>query len=246
MGYKIRLEMFEGPFDLLFHLIEKNEIDIYDIPIADITAQYLDYLHSMEQIDMEITSEFLVLAATLLSIKARMLLPHQPEEDSEEDLEDPRDELVERLLEYKKYKQVAGYLEERERASSKYFTRLIDVEEMAAAFMDDNPLEGLDLTDLLEALGQVVARAKEKEPLSRVPREEITIRDKVREIKNRLKLEGQALLFGELFSSQTHRIEIVVTFLALLELIRLGQVTVRQRRNFADISLYSLEDGGED
>ncbi|MBO8168304.1 MAG: segregation/condensation protein A [Thermoanaerobacteraceae bacterium] len=247
MGYKIKLDIFEGPFDLLFHLIEKNEIDIYDIPIAEITRQYLDYLYAMEQLDLEITSEFLVMAATLLSIKAKMLLPRQPQEDAEEEEGvDPREELVERLLEYKKYKQVAGYLERREKEAAKVYPREINVEEVAAAFADDNPLEGVELTDLLDALVQVMARVKEKEPFARITREEITIRDKVVQIQQELNRRKNGMLFSELFSKQASRVEIVVTFLALLELMRLGKVLARQSRNFGDIYLYALDaDGGE-
>ncbi len=248
MSYKIELEIFQGPFDLLFHLIEKNEIDIYDIPIAQITDQYLQHLRTMKQMDLEVTSEFLVMAATLLTIKARMLLPQPPrqEEDEAEGI-DPRDQLVERLLEYKKFKMVAEYLKQREEAAGRIFTRQVDLEEMARAFAgNENPLQDVELTDLLEALARVLEKMAAEEPVARVHREEITIRDKVREIRSRLRYNTNGICFTDLFPVGASRVEVVVTFLALLEIIRLGKVIVRQRYNFGEIGIYSREEiGGE-
>ncbi|WP_366922391.1 segregation/condensation protein A [Metallumcola ferriviriculae] len=248
MSYKIDIEVFQGPFDLLFHLIDKNEIDIYDIPIARITDQYLHYLQSMGQMDLEVTSEFLVMAATLLSIKAKMLLPKPPKEEEEEDEGlDPRDQLVERLLEYKKFKLVAEYLKEREEAAGRVFTRPVDVEEMASAFVgNDNPLQDVEMADLLDALAQVLEKMPDEEPITKVHRAEITIRDKVKEIRGRLRFNPNGIIFAELFRPGVSRVEVVVTFLALLEIIRSGNILVRQRRNFAEIAIYSREDTDKD
>ncbi|HEX3033288.1 MAG TPA: segregation/condensation protein A, partial [Bacillota bacterium] len=183
MAYQIRLEAFEGPFDLLFHLIEKNEVDIYNIPIADITEQYLDYIAQMQKLDIDIASEFLVMAATLLSIKSRMLLPKPPKETDEgEGGVDPRDELVERLLEYRKFKEVAEFLKEREAVQGKVFTRNNEEEMFSSLFGEVDPLDGVKLDDLIKALQQVLNRVDEDILPAELPREEFSIRDKMREI----------------------------------------------------------------
>lgn len=143
MAYQIKLEVFEGPFDLLFHLLEKNEVDIYDIPIAKITEQYLGYITAIQILDLEVASEFLVMAANLLAIKARMLLPKPPVED-EEALEeyDPRDELVEKLLEYKKFKVMADFFQEKETLMNRVYTRQNEEEMFYHLFREENPLRG--------------------------------------------------------------------------------------------------------
>ncbi|HEX3030807.1 MAG TPA: segregation/condensation protein A [Bacillota bacterium] len=240
MAYQIRLEAFEGPFDLLFHLIEKNEIDIYDIPIAEVTEQYLEYLDQMQKLDLDIASEFLVMAATLLSIKARMLLPKPPREEPEgEEGVDPRDELVERLLEYKKFKEVAEFLKEKETFQGKVYTRSNDEEMYASLFSPDNPLEGIDLKDLLGALQEVLNRVEEDLTPAEIPREEFSIRDKMREIARRLVFNPNGIPFSQLFARKhITRVEVVVTFLALLELIKLKKVAIHQSRVFGDITVY--------
>lgn len=245
MSYQIKLPVFEGPFDLLFHLIEKDEVDIYDIPIAKITEQYLAYLDTMQMLDLELASEFLVMAATLLSIKARMLLPKQPVEVAEEDEDlalDPRDELVERLLEYKKFKQVAEFLKERETCQEKIFTRPNEEVMFVHLFSEENPLEGISLDNLLGALKEVLERATEEELAGEITRDEVTIRDKMKEIVQRLFFQPKGIAFRDLFRRQTTRVEVVVTFLALLELIKLGKARVHQSKNFGEIMIYSRLD----
>ncbi|MFZ5640882.1 MAG: segregation and condensation protein A [Bacillota bacterium] len=245
MAYQIKLPVFEGPFDLLFHLIEKNEVDIYDIPIAKITEQYLEYLATMHMLDLEVASEFLVMAATLLSIKARMLLPKPPVEMPDEDGEfaaDPRDELVERLLDYKKFKQLADFLKEKEASQEKVYTRPNEEEMFIHLFSEENPLEGISLDNLLTALKDVLERAAEVELTGEITRDEVTIRDKMKEIMHRLFFQPKGIAFRDLFRMRATRVEIVVTFLGLLELIKLGKIRVYQSKNFGEIMIYSRLD----
>ncbi|PKM43601.1 MAG: segregation/condensation protein A [Firmicutes bacterium HGW-Firmicutes-8] len=244
MAYQIKLEVFEGPFDLLFHLIEENEVDIYDIPIAKITEQYLDYISTMQMLDLDVASEFLVMAANLLSIKARMLLPKPPAVDDESGLEedyDPRDELVEKLLEYKKFKVMAEYLQEKETFMNTVYTRPNEEEAFLHLFSEENPLEGISLFNLLDSLQEVLDRAAEQELTGEIPRDEVTIRDKMKEIMRRLFFQKQGITFKDLFRSKVSRVEIIVTFLALLELIRRGRLKAYQSKVFGEIMIYSIE-----
>ncbi len=242
MGYQIKLEVFEGPFDLLFHLIDKEEVDIYDIPVARITDQYLEYISSLQSLDLEVASEFLVMAATLIQIKSRMLLPKPPKAEVTGEVEvDPRDELVARLLEYKKFKAAALILKEREQSQGLTYTRPVNVEEYINAFAEKNPLKGLTLSDLLSALQEILNRVEVEETVQQIPREEVTIRDRMREISRRLFLAKTGISFQELFKGPRTRTDVVVTFLALLELIRLGKVTVHQRNNFSDMVIFRCQ-----
>lgn len=243
MQYQIKLSVFEGPFDLLFHLIEKNEVDIYDIPISLITEQYLEYIESMQRFDLEIASEFLVMAANLISIKARMLLPKPPKID-EADLEleeDPRDALVEKLLEYKKFKLVSEYLKDRESSMSVIYTRPNEEEMFSHLFSEENPLEGITLDSLMNALQEVLERATEKEVTGIVARDEVTIKDKMKEVMRRLFFQQEGLAFKELFRPQSTRIEIIVTFMAILELIKLGKIRAYQSKSFGELMIYGKE-----
>ncbi len=241
MAYNIKLQAFEGPFDLLFHLIEKNEIDIYDIPINEITDQYIAYIKAMEHLDLEITSEFLVMAATLLEIKSKMLLPVEVVEHVQLEFEelDPRHELVRRLLEYKKYKLVAEVFKEKEDVSKKLYFKpreeiIFEVEEVV------KPLENLEMDDLLKALEKIFTgkniRIKEKNTFHQMQRDAFTIEEKINEIINLLS-HKQTLKFSKLFATLGSRNEIITTFLALLELIKLKQVSVQQDLCFMDIDI---------
>ncbi|MDN5292709.1 MAG: segregation and condensation protein [Eubacteriales bacterium] len=246
MAYVVRLEIFEGPLDLLMHLIEKNQVDIYDIPIAQITAQYLEYLETLEKLDLEVASEFLVMAARLLAIKAAMLLPRptRPEGEAGEEMEeeDPRQELVRRLLEYKKFKEAAHYLQRLHREEERYWARSNSREMYEPFFQEENPLAGVSLFSLVDALRQVLQRivdeGRTEEEITLV-RDEVTVRDKMREIMARLFLRPEGLCFTDLFGGQTRRSEVVVTFLALLELIKMGRVRAYQEGIFAPIILYA-------
>lgn len=248
MKYQVKLEVFEGPFDLLFHLIEKNEVDIYDIPIAEITGQYLAYIRAIKRLDLELASEFLVMAATLLSIKAKMLLP-KPLPDLEvepKQEEDPRQELVERLLEYKKYKQAAGFLELLEKKQEKIFFRSNELEAFIGLFSDINPLEGFTTSDLVQAFQGLLEQLEKKEVVEEISREEVTVKEKMTEILQVVKCSPGGISFQTLFSRSTGRVEVVVQFLALLELVRLQVVSVWQSVVCGDIIVFARTGGSCD
>ncbi|MBO8137909.1 MAG: segregation/condensation protein A [Desulfotomaculum sp.] len=236
MAYTVRLPLFEGPLDLLLHLIEKNELEIQDIPIASITEQYMEYLKTMKELDLEVTSEFLVMAATLLAIKARTLLPKQNTggQESDEEGPDPKEELVQRLIEYKKFKEAAVYLKERQREQGRVYTRPNSLEMYQSMFPSPNPLAGVDLPKLLNALQEVLKRAVEVEP-PKVKASEIRVQDKMAQVNRKLVLYPRGMPFTHAFSKNASRAEIVVTFMAILELLRLGQVELIQKEHFAEI-----------
>jgi segregation and condensation protein A len=232
MSYHVKLEIFEGPMDLLLHLIKTHELDIYDIPIAPITQQYLDYIELMKSLDMEIAGEFLVMAATLTHIKSRMLLPPSdtPEED---DGVDPRAELIRRLLEYKRFKDAASSLEEREQEWSRVFTR--ETEAAAELPPDDQPLLfDFHLFDLLAALKDVLARVPDAG--IELTAEAVSITEKISYILSRLE-NADSLLFADLFDGSTTKSHVIATFMALLELMKNRVVRAVQVEQFGAIRL---------
>ena len=233
MSYQVRLEIFEGPMDLLLHLIKKHELDIYDIPISLITQQYLEYLSLMQNLDMEIAGEFLVMASTLTHIKSRMLLP--PPENPEEDDEgtDPRAELIRRLLEYKRFKDAAQSLEEKETQWSQVYTRTADASPELPA--DDEPLLfDFHLFDLMAALKDVLSRVPEGS--FDITTETVSITEKINHILGRLE-SVDSLLFADLFEGSTSRAQVIATFLALLELMKSKVVKAVQVEQFGAIRL---------
>lgn len=234
MGYKVKLEVFEGPLDLLLHLIKKNDIDIYDIPVANITEQYLGYLDFMQILDLSVAGEFLVMAATLMHIKSRMLLP-QPE-ISEEDVEeeDPRDELVKKLLEYKKFKEAASELSARAVRQKDFFSRGVSVvpSELKNIKKDEEYFEA-SVFDLITAFTKVMSEIP-KQLFYEVIKDEFTVEEKMHDIFHLL-VKKQRLHFNELFRKQDNKIEVITTFLAILELIRLKEIVVKQSKVFGDI-----------
>lgn len=240
MEYKVVLETFEGPLDLLYHLIEKNKVDIYDIPIAEITDQYIAYLENMKELDMNVTSEFLLMVATLLEIKSKMLLPSISEEDdeSQEDGVDPREELVKRLIEYRKYKTVAEELKSKEGLQSKIFFK---PQEEIQHFIDDTQpkLEGIELIDLFKAFSEIIKKQKKNSDefdFHEIERDEITIEDAMDEMLKIISHERE-IKFQDLFNTNYSKIKIVVSFLSILELIRLNIITFRQDNNYGDIMI---------
>jgi len=243
MTYVVKLEQFEGPLDLLLYLIQREEMDIYDIPISRITAQYLQHIERMERLDLDIAGDFLVMAATLLRIKARMLLPVQ--RPGEERDEDPRAELVQRLLEYKKFKEAARALEGHEAASLATFARPFD-----AALLEDAKAHGdeeifaVDLPQLMKALHGVLSRF-ESVVTHEIVLESESLEDKTAWLQECLRSQGR-LRFADIFVHAKSRLEVIVTFMALLELIKLGQVAVVQDEHFADITiLHRTPEGSE-
>lgn len=240
--YQIQLENFQGPLDLLLHLIEKNEVDIYDIPIAQITDQYLDYINEAKNFDLDVASEFLVMAATLLAIKAKMLLPKPPKVDNEDLEEDPREELVARLIEYRQYKQVAYYLREKEQEMSTVFVRDIDESKIIKDFEPVNPVSNVSLQDLWKHFKAILDRASELVPVYELEKEEIAITQCMAWILDGLNNQPQGLSFKGLFTGRITRIRLIMTFLALLELIKQNKIRCRQNKIFGDIQIYLAED----
>ena len=230
--YIFRLEMFEGPLDLLLHLISKNELDIANIPIALITNQYLDYLKLMKVLNLDIAGEYLLMAATLLHIKSKTLLPSSSEQEEEEG-EDPRAELVRRLLEYQKYKQAAVELERRPVLDRDVFIRLIpaDPEEPT----EEERLE-VSLFELLEAFRGILERVK-AETFHEVILDRITVEERVQEILSLLRKENRSIAFQHLFSEQASRREIIITFLAILELVKMKLIRIFQPAPFETIRI---------
>jgi segregation and condensation protein A len=232
--YQVRLEQFEGPLDLLLHLIKKNEINIYDIPITLIAKQYLEYLGLMKSLNLAVAGDFLVMAATLLQIKSRLLLPVEEGDKDEEDGPDPREELVRRLLEYKRYKEAADRLDDRERLWREVFTRENPPIPTRAA-SETVLLDDVTLFDLVDALQGVLARLPNAKLMDLTP-EHLTVKARMAAILEAL--EGkESVTFAALFEDHRHKLMVIVTFLALLELIRTGLVRVFQGDTFGPILL---------
>jgi segregation and condensation protein A len=237
--YKVKLEVFEGPLDLLLYLIKKEEVDIYDIPIERITNQYMEYLTIMKLLNLEVAGEFLVMAATLMYIKSRMLLPvDQQVTDAEaEEGEDPRWELIRQLVEYKKFKEAALQLGRREEEQANIFARAGETGLTVDA--KDVPLAEVSIFDLINAFNEVLKKANAREDFREIIEEKFTVSDKIEEILYTLR-ERAELVFSELFAQAQSRAEIVVTFLALLELIRLKRLKVQQTEAFGEIHVLKV------
>ncbi|KUO50504.1 MAG: hypothetical protein APF76_07575 [Desulfitibacter sp. BRH_c19] len=234
--YKVDLELFQGPLDLLLHLIEKQELNIYDIPIAVITEQYLAYIQNLDELDLDFACDFLVMAATLLSIKAKMLLPKPKKEIIHEEMEDddPRHALVQHLLSYKKIKEAAQILKGIEKQQRLKVSRPIDREHLISILFPEFPVTGLGVDELLKALEKLL---KETEPeKAHIIHKQYFIKNQMAVILTNIK-KRQRLLFQELFASRPSIAEIIVTFLALLELSKLQKVKVIQEDVFGQITI---------
>src|ERR1700712_1149125 len=232
--YKVKLEIFEGPLDLLLYLIKRDELDIYEISLERITKQYLEYLQAFKELNIEIAGEFVVMAANLIYLKSRSLLPvdqQPPEEDVDED--DPRWDLIRQLIEYKKFKEAAEQLQVRALEQERIFTREIGLHLVA-----DAPLRlgEVGIFQLISAFQNVIKRVDAREDLREIFGEHFTVSEKIDWILQRVS-DGVPLRFSELFASLASRVEIVVTFLALLELIRLRQVRASQLNPFDEIEI---------
>ncbi len=245
MSLKVKLEVFEGPLDLLLHLIEKNKVDIYDIPIAMITEQYLEYIEQMEKEDMDVMSEFLVMAATLLDIKCRMLLPREINEEGEE--EDPRAELVERLIEYKLCKYMSYELKDRQIDAVKSLFRKPALPEEVLDYeapIDYGQLVGdNDLFKLNRIFKAIMRRQTDKiDPVrsrfGRIEKDEINLEERTAQIGEYIR-EHKHFSFRELLENQNSRMDIVVTFLVILEFMKTGDIKIAQDNLFDDIIITS-------
>ncbi len=229
MSARVQLEVFEGPLDLLLHLIKKNELSIADIPIATITEQYLSTLGLMQGLNLDVAGEFLVMAATLIHIKSRMLLPPGENEDEEEEEGDPREELIRRLLEYQRFKEAAEELERRELLSRDVFVRRSEAPEETETV----GFESLSLFDLLSALRHVLERFPE-EGIHKVTLDTISVREKMSFLLDELRRRGK-VIFQSLFETATSRLEVVVTFLAMLELVKIRAIRVWQEERIGPV-----------
>ena len=246
MKIGVKLDAFEGPLDLLLHLIEKNKVSIYDIPIVEITDQYLEYLHAMEaEESMESLSEFLVMAATLLQIKSRMLLPREEKEEEE----DPREELVRRLMEYKMFKYAAMELKDLSVDAQKVFYRGESVPREIREYQDpvvpEEIVGDISLTRLNEVFQMVIRRKKDMEDpvrskFGKIRKEKYRVEDRITDIRKMVK-GMRRINFRTLLDIQPSREKVIVTFLAVLELMKVGEISVTQEENFAEIYLDSVE-----
>jgi segregation and condensation protein A len=235
--HKVRLEVFEGPLDLLLYLIKKEEVDIYEVPIEKITSHYLEYLDTFRMLDLEIAGEFLVMAANLIYLKSRNLLPvHQqpPEDDAEE--EDPRWDLIRQLIEYKKFKDAASDLHQRELAQEGLFARVAEKPQDAELILHSE----VGIFDLISAFQKVLRKLEtRREDLREIFSENFSVSDKIDFILRTVSAD-KLITFAGLFLHAAGRTEVVVTFLALLELIRMKQLRVTQEEPFADIEIQRL------
>lgn len=247
MELEVKLQAFEGPLDLLLHLIEKNKVDIYDIPIVEITEQYLDYVSKMPKDDLDLASEFLVMAATLIDIKSRMLLPKEIDENGEEI--DPRAELVEKLIEYKMYKYAAVELRDMQVYAGKSMYKQPTVPEEVSKYEPpvnlDSLLAGVDLNKLNDIFQMVLKRQVDKiDPVrskfGKIEMEEVSLPDKITYVSTTVK-KRKKCKFKQLLEEAHSKVEVIVSFLAILELIKVGEIEVRQDETFGEIYIDSTE-----
>jgi segregation and condensation protein A len=239
--YRIKLPAFEGPLDLLLFLIRKSELDIYDIPIEAVTRQYIDVLHSLQQLDLEIAGEFFVMAASLMEIKSRMLLPKghaAVADETDDDAMDPRWELVHQLLQYKKFKEAAGGLAALAQFEQDKLPRRV-VEQSVAE--DERPLKPVDRIELWNAFNIVLRRLAEKLVVGEIRDEQVTVADQMESLLQRIQTT-KSFVFSDLFPNRTTLRVLVATFLAVLELTRLRKLAIRQDDAFTDIVCTAVED----
>lgn len=235
--YKVKLKEFEGPLDLLIHLVKNSEINIYDISIAQITHQYLSYLELLVSLDLDNISEFIEMAATLIYIKSRTLLPTEVEFD--EDAEDPRDGLIEKLLEYQKYKMAAGMLDER--GDQTNIVERQQNKELFASEDSETEWEQLSIIDLLSAFASVLNKKEKKVHDYRVRQLEFTVEEKIDFLSDYL-LKKKSINYFDVINSRMPKMELICTFLAILELAKRGMIAVRQHKIFGDINIFLRED----
>ncbi len=243
MAIPVKLEVFEGPLDLLLHLIDKNKVNIYDIPIVLITQQYMEYVNGMEKKDLNVVSEFLVMAATLLDIKSRMLLPKEVNEDGEE--QDPRAELVEKLLEYKMYKYMSYELKDMYIDADKSMYKMPTIPKEIMAYKQPVNLEELvgdmNLAKLRAIFDDIMKRQENRvDPIrsrfGRIEKEEVSLEEKMIYVRNYI-MEHEHFSFKELLGMASGKVQVIVTFLAVLELIKMGNITVEQENREDDIAI---------
>lgn len=240
--YKVSLDIFEGPLDLLLYLIKKDEVDVQDVSIERVTKQYLDYLQTFKMLDIDLAGEFIVMAANLMYIKSRTLLPKHvqpPEEEIEE--EDPRWELIRQLMEYKKFKDASGFLQKRAMEQEQIYELVPDTPEKPKLSDEELPLPDIGIFDLISAFRKVLGRF-ETEEIGEITDDRFTVSDKIDYLIKEVK-PGQQMTFFALFEEATTKNEVIVTFLALLELIRLKEFRFEQKELMGEIALQRCERG---
>jgi segregation and condensation protein A len=242
MTYKVKLDIFEGPFDLLVYLIENAEMSIYDIKISEITQQYIEHIQIMEKYSIEVASEFMVLAATLIEIKSKMLLPRQKLEGVDGTLEDPRSELVQRILEYKRFKKASINLELSEEEMLKVHFK--PMEDLSRFTKEADEYLDLDIGQFVKAFNLFIQKKKKIEEVtkeySKVYREKTSVEDKMKEIRTLIK-QNKKVTFAQIISDPLDKYEVIITFISVLELIRLKSLKVTQNSNFGEIFLTSIK-----
>ncbi|MGK9475898.1 segregation and condensation protein A [Melioribacter sp. OK-6-Me] len=238
--YKIKLTQFEGPLDLLLFFIKRDELNIYDIPISKITKDFMDYLKMLQQLDLEIAGDFILMAATLMQIKVKMLLPKEVDEKGEEI--DPRADLVKALLEYKRYKEMTeefSFMESNMRNYS--FRSNFEYDEKEKSANLDVLLKNISIYDLIKAFKKVI-ESKKEEPVHEIKKWNVTIEEQIDYIEKKVKLHKR-ITFNELMKEMVNKIRIIVTFIAVLEMVKSGQVGIEESPNFNDFIIYGLSDG---
>ncbi len=233
--YKVKLDIFEGPLDLLLYLIKKEEVDIHDITLERITKQYLDYINTFKLLNIDLASEFIVMAANLMYIKSRTLLPKQEQlEDDDLDEEDPRWELIRQLIEYKKFKDAAGFLSNKAIEQENYFANNPDQPDLEDD--TDAPLPDANIFDLIKAFQGILQRLEESNDLGDIVDDRYTVADKIEQLLNSMS-PGEKRKFGDLFTDATTKAEVIVTFLAVLELMKMNQFKVIQDTILSEIEI---------
>ncbi|ELK44425.1 UNVERIFIED_CONTAM: segregation/condensation protein A [Halobacillus marinus] len=245
-SYQVKVEGFEGPLDLLLHLINRYEIDIYDIPVSQITDQYMHYIHTMQVLELDLASEYLVMAATLLAIKSQMLLPNTAVVDDFEESEmeeDPREDLMRRLIEYRKYKQAAEDLKDKELDANRIYTRPpLRTEDLSEEKVETVKPGEASIYDMIQAMGRLLNRSKQPSSQeAKVRRDEIPIQMRMDEILTKIETHSGGTPFDQLFERRT-RPHIVVTFIALLELMKNNDIVCVQQQHFEELIVFKMED----
>lgn len=239
MQYKVTIENFDGPLDLLLHLIKEQDIDIYDIKIEEITKQYLDYIRAMKELNLSIASEYLVMASELIEMKSKMLLPKKKDLDDDEYEEDPREVLIERLLAYKQYKEVTSEFKDLELIRKQVFTK--QPENLSYYAKEEGNNEGTSVSDLIEAFNALLKKKELDKPVAtKITKKELSVTEKVVKIRNILR-EKKNVSFEELFEVATKE-EVIISFLSILEMVKKDEITLKQDSNFKSIVI-SLKEG---
>lgn len=239
MQYKVMIDEFEGPLDLLLHLIKEENIDIYDIKLETITKQYLDYIKAMKDLNLSVASEYLVMASELIEMKSKMLLPKKKEEVTDEYEEDPREVLIERLLAYKKYKEVTSEFKDLELTRKLIFTKR--PENLSCYAKEEGNKENLSVSDLIEAFNALLKKKSLEKPIAtKITKKELSVSERVTKIRNILKLKKR-VCFEELFDVTTKE-EVIISFLSILEMVKKDEILIKQDDNFKSI-IISLKEG---